>query len=267
MMGRTHMAFGMLFTATGLPVASHLLGLDFSTTEVVVGVAIGSVAGVLPDIDHPDSLLTHGIIPGTRYFGPIGKALGWFLSLPPRLMGLGVRQVVNHRGGTHSLLFGLGWALLAAPIYVLLFAAAAFVLGAILGPLVALIGISGTSVSGALGTASHIARNGILGHLVLISFSVFLGYFAHLFSDSLTKVPVPWPWPFKIGPNEGRWFLAPAGFRVKTGSTFETHVIKPLVYLAAFGALLALTVLPAGQNWWQHRGQNVDHIKGQIQKP
>jgi hypothetical protein len=87
----------------------------------------------------------------------------------------------------------------------------------------------------------------------MISAAIFLGYIAHLYSDSLTRVPVPWPWPLKIGPNQGRWFLAPKGMRILTGGDFERVVVKPIVMLATLGALLFFTVLPAGQDVWQER--------------
>lgn len=251
-MGKTHMAFGGLFTAVGLPLANQKLGLDLSTSEMLVGVALGTAAGVLPDVDHPNSLITQGVIPGTGAFGVIGKALGWFFSIPPRLLGLAVRQVMGHRGGTHSFLFAVGWAVLVVPVYALFFSVAAFLIGAVIGPFAAMFGVA-DSFGGALSTASHVAVDGILAHIPMISVAVFLGYIAHLYSDSLTRVPVPWPWPLKIGPNQGRWFLAPKGMRILTGGDFERVVVKPIVMLATLGALLFFTVLPAGQNIWQER--------------
>jgi membrane-bound metal-dependent hydrolase YbcI (DUF457 family) len=263
MMGRTHMAFGTLFTATGLPVANQALGLNLSTSQLLVGCAIGTVAGILPDIDHPDSLITHGIIPGSGVFGVIGKMLGWFLSIPPRVVGMFARQVMVHRGGTHSFAFAVGWALLAAPIYGLFFTVVAFGLGAILAPAAVILGLSSGSVGSSLAATSSFAIHGVLGNIPLIAISVFLGYLAHLFSDSLTSAPVPWPWPMHWGPNRGRWFFLPKGLRVRTNSKFETEVIKPVVMLLSLAALVVFVALPAGSSLWKSNNQKIQQIKGQ----
>ena len=98
----------------------------------------------------------------------------------------------------------------------------------------------------------------------MIALAVFLGYIAHLFSDSLTSAPVPWPWPFHIGPNRGRWFFLPQASRVKTGSPFETGVIKPVVMLLSVAAILVFTVLPAGSSLWHHHSSNINKVKTKI---
>jgi membrane-bound metal-dependent hydrolase YbcI (DUF457 family) len=138
-----------LFTAAFAPATSDILHLGLTPGELAVGVAIGMVAGVLPDIDHPDSLITHGILPGRRLFGRIGKILGWLLSLPPRIIGIGARATMNHRGGTHSVLFMLGWTLLAAPIYALLAGGVVYVLAIILQALAAVLPFQNPINSGA----------------------------------------------------------------------------------------------------------------------
>jgi membrane-bound metal-dependent hydrolase YbcI (DUF457 family) len=248
MTGKTHMAFGALFTATGLPLANSAFGLHLGTAALVGGVVIGTVAGMLPDIDHPDSLITHGVIPGAGTFGTIGKALGWFLSIPPRVVGVPARATMNHRGGTHSILFMLGWSLLGASVYALFFAAAAFVLAAIGVPLLAVIGVKGRAFNSALSTASHLATSVVLGNIPLIALSVFLGYLSHLVADSLNNRPVPWPWPLKII-NGGRWFLLPPGLRVTTGKKPEVELIRPIVIVLALAATFFFVLAPAGQGF------------------
>lgn len=254
-MGKSHMAFGTLFTAVGLPVVNEVAGLDLSTTELLVGITIGTIAGVLPDIDHPNSLITMGIIPGSKFFGPIGKAAGFLLSLPPRIVGMAVRQVMNHRGGTHSLLFAIGWALLAAPAYALMFTLFGMLAVALAGPVIGLLGVGNEAstvamISSSAGWLGH----HIMGSLPLISISVFLGYIAHLYSDSLTRVPVPWPWPLKIGGQEGRWFFLPKGMRILTNGPIENGVVKPLVMVLAAAAVFAFTIWPP-LNDFMHRDE------------
>jgi membrane-bound metal-dependent hydrolase YbcI (DUF457 family) len=195
------------------------------------------VAGVLPDIDHPDSLITHGILPGRKRLGPIGKLVGWLFSLPPRIIGVGARARMNHRGGTHSVLFMLAWTLLAAPLYALLAGAIVFVLAFVLQALTAIIpGLpaihSGTFLNWLWHNTSHI--------MPLVMVSVFWGYLSHLTADSMTKVPVPWPWPF----SKRRFFLLPKGMRITTDSTIENHFIRPLVVVAAAAAFVVFIGIP-----------------------
>lgn len=249
------MAFGTLFTAAGLPLASHAFGLHLSAAEIGCGLVIGTVAGMLPDIDHPDSLITHGVIPGSGSFVPFGKGLGWFLSIPPRIIGVPARATMNHRGGTHSVVFMAGWSLLAAPIYAIFFSIAAFVLSAVLMPLLALIGIGGNSTGGALSTASHLATSTVLGHIPLIALSVACGYLSHLFADSLNNRPVPWPWPLKLI-HGGRWFFLPPGLRITTGKMFEVDLLRPVVIVLAAAATFVFVLSPIGHSFLRQSSQN-----------
>lgn len=258
MTGKTHMAFGMLFTATGLPIANSTLGLHLGTAELVSGVVIGTVAGMLADIDHPDSLITHGIVPGAGTFGKIGKAVGWFLSIPPRVVGVPARATMNHRGGTHSISFMMGWSLLCAPIYALFFAAAAFVLAAVGVPLLAMIGVKGNSFNSTLSTASHLAISVVLGNIPLIALSVFFGYLSHLVADSCNNRPVPWPWPFKVI-NGGRWFLLPPGLRFTTGKRPEVELLRPIVIVLAVAATFFFVLAPAGQGFLRNNKHISDY--------
>ena len=74
MTGRTHLTLGI---AAGLLVAAHL------HTNPLLSAAAGALGGLLPDIDHPQSMLS-GYVPGSGLLGLFG---------------------VRHRGFTHSVLF------------------------------------------------------------------------------------------------------------------------------------------------------------------
>lgn len=77
MMGRTHLAFGLLTAGLGS------LAIDIGGTDLV-GLTIGSLLGsLLPDLDHPKSKLGRRFLP-----------LSTFLY-----------ATLGHRGGTHSLFF------------------------------------------------------------------------------------------------------------------------------------------------------------------
>jgi membrane-bound metal-dependent hydrolase YbcI (DUF457 family) len=247
-MGKTHMAFGGLFGAVGVPLANHALGLELSTSEQLSGVAIATVAGLLPDIDHPNSLLTMGVIPGSRRLRHVGRVAGFLLSIPPRIVGAAVRQVMNHRGGTHSLLFAFGWAFLAAPAYAVLAIGVGYALGLLAGAAVQLLPVGGAAFLAEIDASAATVAAFIGDRYALIAVAVFLGYLSHLVSDSMTNVPIPWPWPLRIGPNDGRWFLLPQPLRITTGSFVETRMLRPLVTLLAVGASALLIGLPAVQH-------------------
>lgn len=240
MMGKTHSAAGMLAVAAFAPPISNTLGFDFTPGQLAVGVAIGAISGVLPDIDHPKSMITHGIIPGFKRLGPIAKALGWILSIPPRLIGIPARATMNHRGGTHSITFLLGWTFLAAPFYSICAALAALLLSFVYAPLAGIIPI-----------LPPFDLNAFIDWLIkitpeimpLVSISVFLGYLSHLVTDSMTNVPVPWPWPF----SKKRILFLPKGLRITTDSFAENVLIRPLIWLALLVAIFFNIALPIGQ--------------------
>lgn len=272
MMGKTHSAAGALACAALLPPTSHVLGMDLSPAAIGVGVFIGAIAGVLPDIDHPDSLMTHGVIPGAKRLGPIGKALGWFLSIPPRIIGVGARATMNHRGGTHSLLFAAGWALLAAPIYGTLIAVAAIIIAPIWAITVgAIFSVLGVDVSFTSGEVITWLKDNIPTIYPLVALSVFIGYVSHLCCDAMTKVPVPFLWPLKSKKKKGdyvRFFLLPKPMRITTDSMAENGVIRPVIY-AALVLFLALNVfIPMGKQAFQETQQlEKGRQSGQIQAP
>jgi inner membrane protein len=76
MTGRTHITLG---AAAGLLIAAHF------NYDPVLCFAAGCLGGLLPDIDHPQSMLS-GWVPGSGLLGVFG---------------------VRHRGFTHSVLFAV----------------------------------------------------------------------------------------------------------------------------------------------------------------
>jgi membrane-bound metal-dependent hydrolase YbcI (DUF457 family) len=240
MMGKSHVAFSAMLTAAALPITNEVLGLGLSPAEMAAGVVIGGVAGVLPDIDHPNSLITQGVVPGSKLFGPVGKTVGYVLCIPPRIIGVGARATMNHRGGTHSATFLVGWTLLAAPFYILTFTALAFILSIILTPILALLGLDfNFSPGGVWDWFLHNAKS----VMFLVSPAVFWGYAGHLIADSMTKVPVPWPWPF----SHRRLFLLPKPMRITTGSSTETFLLRPIFILLLILFFAWNIAIPLGQ--------------------
>jgi len=256
MMGKTHVCAGALLTAAAAPPINNALGLGLSPAELAIGVCIGGVAGVLPDIDHPDSFITHGVIPGSKFFGPVGKLVGYLLCIPPRILGVGARATMNHRGGTHSVVFMLGWTLLAAPIYAAVFAGGVFLVSLVWTPLSAILGIHATFQ---VGDVIHWLIANVPKIMPLVMLSVFLGYLAHLLTDSMTKVPVPWPWPF----SKKRYHILPKGMRVTTDSFTENNMIRPLFFLLLIAVFVLNIGIPAGKDAFSTVKTEVQQKTGQ----
>ena len=268
MMGRTHYSFGALFAAAGAPIANHVFDLGLSPADLTVGVGIGMIAGVLPDIDHPDSLVTKGLLPGRKMFGRVGKMLGWWLSIPPRFVGVGARQVGNHRGPTHTLGFLLGWTLLAAPLY-----AAQIALAAVVGSFF-LNALSGALIEPLTPFAFNLEPGGVLSWLIahtpavmpLVMLTVGLGYLSHLFSDSLTKVPIPFWWPLRPLKKRSFFPLMPKTMRVTTDSATENRLIRPVVVVLAVICYLALIGIPLVNDVVAGGKQQAAKVSGQVRK-
>jgi inner membrane protein len=164
MMGRTHMMIGAL---AGALLERHAPGIG-----VLQGTLIGALAGLVPDLDHPNSKATRSIAPialgGSRRNSMIVMSLGimylaWQGYLPyDGVMAIAcwllVAALSKHRGITHSLI-GLAFATYAVHTWL-----------------------------------------GLYG----VIFAV--GYASHLFADMLTDRGVPLLWPLKQD------FSIPTGF-------------------------------------------------------
>lgn len=266
MMAKTHAPAGLLFVAAGAPVASEAFGLGFTPGELAAGLGIGTIAGLLPDIDHPDSVLTKGKIPIFNKLGVIGRVAVTALSIPPRVVGVGARAAMGHRGGTHSILFMIGWSVLAAPLYAAFIALAALVASVVLGALSAAVfdPLLGKTVAFSPGAVVDWLIAHTPSVMPLVVTCVFLGYLSHLFTDSLTSAPVPWPWPLKRrrGKKKGdyvRWFFLPPGLRIKTDSVAEKRLVRPIIVVLAVAFSLSNVAIPLGQ-------QIVEEGRGQAEK-
>ncbi len=251
-MGNTHAAAGGLFAAALVPPTASLFGIDIDPEEVLIATGIGVVAGLLPDIDHPNSMITAGVVPGAKFLGPLGRPLGFFLSIPPRIIGAGARTKLKHRGGTHSALFMALWTVLAAPLYAVCIAAGAFILATILGIIAAILPIVPELNPGDVVSWLF---NKLPGAMPLIMMSVFWGYFSHLLTDSMTNVPVPWPWPF----SKGRYSILPKGLRITTDSFTEKTLVRPLILVLLAIVLLFRVGIPVLQ---EVSGIGTDDIPG-----
>lgn len=240
MEGTTHYALGALTTAALAPPGARLLGLDLSLVELAAGVAIGTLAGVLPDIDHPNSLITRGVLPLRGRGEGIAMALGQLLSIPPRLVGVFARSVFEHRGATHSLAFLAMWAVLAAPLYAGLVAVLAIVvsygldLGAKLTGATDPLRLEPGPVFAWLGERTPEV-------VPLVILCVSCGYFSHLIADAMTKAPIRlfWPHPRRV------WAL-PEPLRIDTGGRWERYLLRPLAVLAAVAVIAWQIGLPLG---------------------
>lgn len=246
MMGKTHVGFGVLFCAAGLPiVGNELLGLDFTAGQMVAGCAIGAIAGVLPDIDHPDSLITQGVIPGTKKLGMLAKVLGRILSVPPQVIGMFARQIGSHRGPTHSLSFAVLWTVFVAPLYALFFALAGMLFASLAGAVFQFFPIVGDRAA-EIGLATSWVVSGVWSQIYVISAAVCFGYLSHLFSDGLTNAPNMYLWPI----SQKRYFLNPLKFlRITTDSFTEKILVRPLVYGLAFLCMGYFIIVPAGSDF------------------
>src|SRR5690349_22514575 len=81
MLGRDHALSGAVVFAALAP------SMHVTAAHLAAGVVLGAGAGVLPDIDHPDSTIA-------RSFGFLTEAFAWVVR---RISG-------GHRRGTHALI-------------------------------------------------------------------------------------------------------------------------------------------------------------------
>lgn len=115
------MAYGMAsFAVLAGPVHFVLDAPEIPVWGIPIGLAVGAVAGLLPDIDEPNAMLARGSWVPYR-LGPLARFLGVIVSLPFKIAGYFLKGVLGHRGGTHSLAMSVMFTLLfAIPITALL---------------------------------------------------------------------------------------------------------------------------------------------------
>lgn len=115
MNGPTHMTFGMAsFGVLAGPVAHIVPHVpEVPVWGLPIGIAVGAVSGLLPDIDEPNAMLGRGSwVP--RKLGPLARFLGMIISLPFKLTGYFIKGTLGHRGGTHSLAMSIIFTLIFA---------------------------------------------------------------------------------------------------------------------------------------------------------
>jgi membrane-bound metal-dependent hydrolase YbcI (DUF457 family) len=227
MMGRDHALSGAVAFAALGPV------LHVRPAYLAAGVVLSAGAGVLPDIDHPDSTIS-------RSFGFLTE---WFAWLVDRLSG-------GHRHGTHSVLgiaaftaaaYGAGrfqlsepaavtrqlhfsWHIVpAALILALLYSSAlrALHIGGHSGDLLGLAAAAATIFTGADLTQLPLGS----WHVPLLATAVALGCAAHIAGDSLTHGGCPLLWPASMH----EFHLLPRPLQITTARLCETWLIFPLL--------------------------------------
>lgn len=233
MLGRTHALSGAAVWL-GCCAAASALGHHPAGATVVVGSVVCAGMALLPDVDHPESLVA-----GT--FGPM-----------TRLAAVGVARVTGgHRHGTHTAVFAAGVGLAVATVCLLgrwavagvVFAAAGLALRGLLpardryraGPLTL------TAIAAGAALACAWVPGASWWWLGL---PAGLGCLVHCLGDALTHSGIPLLWPLPI--RGDRWYRVgtPEIMRFATGGPVEAWLVLPaLVAGGALSGAVALGVL------------------------
>jgi membrane-bound metal-dependent hydrolase YbcI (DUF457 family) len=229
MLGRDHALSGA-FAFAALGPTLHVTG-----SHLAAGVLLTAGAGVLPDIDHPDSTIA-------RSFGFLTESFAWFVA---RISG-------GHRHGTHSLagiaVFSIGalaagayqlsgtrvvgpgghaafsWHMVPAGLFLALLYSAALRALQIGGHHGDLLGIGGAVITCYTGwdlfrlTVGH-------WHIPMIALATAVGCAAHIAGDELTHGGCPIFWPF----SEHEFHLLPRPLQFTTAKMSETWIVFPLL--------------------------------------
>ncbi len=225
MLGRDHALSGALVFAALGP-SLHVTG-----SHLAAGVVLTAGAGVLPDIDHPDSTIA-------RSFGFLTEAFAWLVA---RISG-------GHRHGTHSLagitVFTAGavaagwyqlsgklightafsWHMVPAALYMALLYSSALRALHIGGHHGDLLGIGGAIVTCYTRwdlTLIPVAH----WHVPMLALCTGLGAAAHIAGDELTHGGCPIFWPFSMH----EFHLLPRPLQITTAKMCETWIIFPLL--------------------------------------
>lgn len=251
MMGRSHILSGLI---AGVAVAG-VLPAPLPVRLLVVPVAGG--AALLPDLDHPSSKIA-------RSLGPITRALAAAVNAVSLAIYDGTatdddpHKRDGHRTATHTVpgcaLWGLGlllvgfagpWAVGVAGLPAR-FAGAPYAL--CLAILIGLMGsglrVRGWGFSTAGGVGSWWVTDTYTAWWWLWPLVVAVGSLSHVLGDAWTSSGVPLAWPVVV--HGQRWYRVHAPRTFSTGTTVETTVVTPLLYLGlAVSAGFATGVLPA----------------------
>lgn len=209
---------------------------------LVTGITVAAGAGVLPDIDHPDSsiALTFGFI-SNSFSWLIEKASGGHRHLTHAIPGIALFTAGAYTAGRYQLsgphppyaLPGspawhpaLLWHLVPAGIFLtLLYAAAlrALKVGGHHGDIIAMIGAGATIYFGSDLQAVTLHT----WHVPLIGVAVGIGCIAHVIGDELTHGGCPLLYP--VSGHE--FHLLPRPLQITTAKLAETYVIFPVLAL------------------------------------
>ncbi len=251
MLGRDHALSGALVFAALGPTL-HVTG-----THLAAGVLLTAGAGVLPDIDHPDSTIAQS-------FGFLTEGFAWLVA---RLSG-------GHRHGTHSLFgiatftagalwagsvqlsgprleFHLGagavaaghsafsWHLVPAAIFLALLYSSALRAAHIGGHHGDLIGIAAALYTCYAGWDLVRLPLGSW-HIPLLAVATALGCAAHIAGDELTHGGCPIFWPFSMH----EFHLLPRPLQITTAKLCETWIVFPVLVIALAAAVWHATGHP-----------------------
>ena len=197
--------------------------------DLATGIALAAGAGLLPDIDHPDSSVALS-------FGFLTNAFSWLVE---KISG-------GHRHGTHAVigvaLFTLGalsaahyqmlapraafsWPLVPAGLYLALLYSAALRALKIGGHHGDLIGIGGAVLTVYTGSDLLTLTS---WHVPMLALATALGCVAHIVGDELTHGGCPLLYP--VSGHE--FHLLPRPLQITTAKVAETYAIFPLLALA-----------------------------------
>jgi inner membrane protein len=202
MNGPTHMAFGAAAAAVLIGPVAAVTGVG-ETPAIMMPLAVylGAVAGLLPDIDEPNAMFCRGSWlpkPLRRTLGP----LVWVAMLPFKLVGILIKGLLGHRGGTHSLAMSFIVTLLFAIPVTLLF-----------------------------------GRAGDWAILVL-----WAGYMSHLAADMLNPSGVPFVWPLMSKHKTFHLIPSPLRISTQTPPAVREMGLRYLMWGVAWILLLAFGV-------------------------
>jgi membrane-bound metal-dependent hydrolase YbcI (DUF457 family) len=237
MLGRDHALSGALAFAALAPTL-HVTGANLAT-----GIALGAGAGLLPDIDHPDSsvALSFGFV-SNGFSWLVEKISGGHRHATHALIGLTVFTAGAYSAGRYQLSGphppyaspgspawhpALFWHLVPAGIFVtLLYSAAlrALKIGGHHGDLIAMAGAAATLY---YGTDLDVVRLGSW-HVPLLALATGLGCVAHILGDELTHGGCPLLYPVSMH----EFHLLPKPMRITTAKLAETYAVFPIVTIA-----------------------------------
>ncbi|KAB1930648.1 metal-dependent hydrolase [Micromonospora sp. ALFpr18c] len=243
-MGRSHALSGAVVWLGGCALAAGL-GARPAVGAVVVGAAVTAGGALLPDVDHPGSVVARSLGPLTRLIAR-GAAAG-AAALRTASCGCCAGRG-GHRAVTHTFVFAVTAGLLVSLLcWVGGDVAAAVVAG--MAAALAVRGVLRRRTRGAYGAAGSGLLVGLMAAALpgpvagwwWVGLPLGLGCLVHSLGDALTFSRVPLLWPIRI--RGCRW--APLGMwaplRFRTGSAAELLLVVPALML--LGVISAWTLI------------------------